>query len=163
MQGACRALGDVCHQQWKDTKVCLSAHDRWLQVLLVGSDPRGAHAEAVTSFPVGMCHEEVSALEEISRRLGPDRSFSLFSSAARGTVLSWQSAKDQHYCPSQAQTAPPVPPQGSGPWGRPCTRNCNWLCCSLGTLEYLQLPRPCGLKSSTLPRTEKLGPAGVRE
>lgn len=71
IQGTRRSVSDACHQQWKDTKVCLSAHARLPQVLLVGSDPRGAHAEAVTSFLEEMCHVEVLALEEISRRLGP--------------------------------------------------------------------------------------------
>lgn len=99
------------HQQWKG----LRAPTGLLQILHVGSDPRRARAEAVTSFLVEMCHVEVFALEEISRRLTPDRSSSLFSSAVRGTVLSWNLHRCQHCCPSQG---PPVSPQVSGPWGR---------------------------------------------
>lgn len=157
-------MSDACHQQWKDTKVCLSAHARLPQVLLVGSDPRGAHAEAVTSFLEEMCHVEVLALEEISRRLAPARSSSLFSTAVRGTVLSWESAWASALLPQPRHREPLLcPHRWLDPGAGAAQRHRGLPCCSVGTLEDLQLPRPCSLKSSTLPRAEKLRPAEVRE
>lgn len=88
----------------------LSAHARLPQVLRVASDPRGAPAEAVTSFLEEMCQVEVLALEEISRRLAPDRSCSLFSSAGRGPVLVWGSAQASALLPQARHGEPLVCP-----------------------------------------------------
>lgn len=50
------------------------------------------------------------------QRLDPDRSFSLFSSAVRGTVLSWQSAKASALLPQPGHGEPlPCPRKGLGP------------------------------------------------
>lgn len=89
---------------------------------------------------------------------------SLFSTAVRGTVLSWESAWASALLPQPRHREPLLcPHRWLDPGAGAAQRHRGLPCCSVGILEDLQSPRPCSLQSSTLPRAEKLRPAEVRE
>lgn len=140
------------HQQWKG----LSAHTRLLQILLVGSDPRGACAEAVTSFLVEICHVEVFALEEISRRLTPERSSSLFSSAVGGHSAQLESAQTSALLPQPRHGEPPHAPTRVWPPRQAQLRGTGTCCAALWVLLSISSSQDLAASNPPLYPEQKL-------